>query len=168
LEGVGRRSQMNVGVDERAAAPSGALHNRHLAEGAHVEESVAGRPQPSVGWIAPVAREVATSVAPPALQDRNAAPGLSQTASRDRAAEAAADNDRVVTRSHRSPPFDFPKRKNARAKVRPAIRILPRRYLATMLAMKHPPQALLTHPRIFDGAGRGVIMLGPAFIRIRG
>ena len=109
LEEIGGRAQMNVGVDERAAAPSGSLHDRHLAAGPHVEQALADRPLPSVGWVVPVARELAAPVAPPALQNRNIESSLRQTASGDCAPEAAADNDRVVTRSHRSP-FRFSNR----------------------------------------------------------
>jgi hypothetical protein len=97
---------MNVGVDERAAAPSGALHDRHLAEGPDVEQALADRPLPAFDRVVPIARELAAPIAPPALQNRDVESSLRQTASRNRAAEAAPDNDRVVTRSHRSP-FDF-------------------------------------------------------------
>ena len=43
LEKIGGRAQMDVGVDERAAAPSGSLHDRHLAAGPDVEQALADR-----------------------------------------------------------------------------------------------------------------------------
>jgi hypothetical protein len=97
---------MDVGVDERTAAPSGSLHDRHLAAGPDVEQALDESRLPAFDGIVPIAREFAAPVTPAALQNRNVESSLRQTASRDRAAEAAADNDRVVTRSHRSP-FDF-------------------------------------------------------------
>ena len=171
LKKIRRRAQMNVGIDERTAAPSGTLHDRHLAEGPDVEKALGVLPEPPFCWIVPVARELAAAIAPSALQNRNAELGLRQTASRDRAAEAAADNDRVVTRSHRSP-FDFAEPKTREREPSRVPYFAPRLFChdagnearEETHAMKRPPRALLAHADIFDGAPRGGIMLGSAFI----
>jgi hypothetical protein len=103
-EHVGRRPEVDVGVDERAPAVPRGLDDLDLLHRLHVEEPLLACPEPPVGEAVEAARERASRVAPSALQDGDVDSRLRQATRGHRAAEARPDHDRTVGVLHRDHP----------------------------------------------------------------
>jgi hypothetical protein len=102
VEGVGPGADGNVGIDERTATDTRALHHGHAREESEVNPALAALgmvvvPEPVIPRLA---GEGGLVPAAPTLQHQNGVPGLSQATGGNRPPEAAADDNDIVPRKH--------------------------------------------------------------------